>query len=87
MGVLWTIPDPTPLSCHYTVLIRGVTVHKIHGTVRYDTVVSRRNVGNISVLNHEGELMDITHKQCANSAQELCRWTYNLSQFTSRMWK
>ncbi len=42
---------------------RGVTVHKIHGSVRYDTVVSRlgtflirrggnwlcRNVGNISV--------------------------------------
>ncbi len=44
-------------------------VHKIHGSVRYDTVVSRfgmfsirgrgnwlrHNVGNISVLNHEGE--------------------------------
>ncbi len=47
----------------------GVTVHKIHGSVRYDTVVSRfgtfsirgrgnwlcLNVGNISVLTHEGE--------------------------------
>ncbi len=55
------------------IYIRGVTVHKIHGSVRYDTVVSRfgmfsirgagnwlrRNVGNISVLNHEGEPMDI----------------------------
>ncbi len=50
-----------------------VTVHKIHGSVRYDTMVSRfatffdtggggnwlrRNVGNISVLNHEGKPMD-----------------------------
>ncbi len=52
------------------IYIRGVTVHKIHGSVRYDTVVSRfgmfsirgagRNVGNIFVLkNHEGEPMDI----------------------------
>ncbi len=50
-------------------------VHKIHGSVRYDAVVShssvrfryrgrvnwlRPNVRNISVLNHEGEAMDIT---------------------------
>ncbi len=58
------------------IITRGVTVHKIHGSVRYDTVVSRfgmfskrgwgggnwlcRNVGNVSVLNHEGEPMDIT---------------------------
>ncbi len=55
------------------IYIRGVTVHKIHGSVRYDTVVSRfgmfliggggnwlcLNVGNISVLNHEGKPMDI----------------------------
>ncbi len=67
-----------------------VTVHKIHGSVRYDTVVSqfdtfsirgagnrlRRNVGNISVLNHEGEPMGITQAldctrvcTCANSAR------------------
>ncbi len=46
------------------IYIRGVTVHKIHGSVRYDTVVSRfgmfsirgrgnwlrPNVGNISVF-------------------------------------
>ncbi len=50
-------------------------VHKMYGSVRYDRVVSRfgtfsirgrgkwlcHNVGNISVLNHEGEPMDITH--------------------------
>ncbi len=56
-----------------SLITRGVTVHKIHGSVRYDTVVSRfgmfsirgagqllrSNVGNISVLNHEGEPMDI----------------------------
>ncbi len=46
-------------------------VHKIHSSVRYDSGVTvryvwgrgnwlRLNVGNISVLNHEGELMDIT---------------------------
>ncbi len=74
-------------------IIRGVTVHKIDGSVRYDTVVSLfgmfryggrgnwcGNVGNISVLNHEGEPMDIkqagvctrvyTH---ANFVQDLCR--------------
>ncbi len=80
--------------CMY-VCFRGVTVHKIHGSVRYDTVVSRfgmfsirggrgnwlrRNVGNISVLNHEGEPMDITQARVctrvctrANFAQDLCR--------------
>ncbi len=56
------------------VLIRGVTVQKIPGSVRYDSGVTgsvrfqyvgqgnwlHRNVGNISVLNHEGEPMDIT---------------------------
>ncbi len=56
--------------------IRGVTIHKIHCSVRYNTVVLRFstflmggggggnwsccNVGNISVLNHECETMDIT---------------------------
>ncbi len=72
------------------VCIRGVTVHKIPGSVRYDTVVSRfgtfsiwgggnllhPNVRNISVLNHEGEPMDITQAcvcTCANFAQYLCR--------------
>ncbi len=39
---------------------RGVMVHKIHGSVRYGGNWLRRNVGNISVLNHEGEPMDIT---------------------------
>ncbi len=37
-----------------------------------------RNVGNISVLNHEGEPMDITQAQIcthANFAQDLCRLT------------
>ncbi len=74
------------------VTTRGVTVHKIHGLVRYDTVVSRfgtfsirgrdnwlrSNVGNISVLNHEGKPMDITQvRVCthANFAQDLCRCT------------
>ncbi len=73
-----------PYSCIHSVLfflnigqciylgleyIRGVTVHKIHGSVRYDTVVSR--FGTFSIrggnwlcrnvfLNHEGEPMDIT---------------------------
>ncbi len=56
------------------IITKGVTVHKIHGSVQYNTVVSRFstfsiqgwgnwlccNVGNISVLNHEGEPMDIT---------------------------
>ncbi len=32
------IPSPSQI---YTVYIRGVTVHKIHGSVRCDTVVSR----------------------------------------------
>ncbi len=74
-------------------MTRGVTVQKIHGSVRYDTVVSRfgtfsirggiySNVGNISVLSHEGKPMDITQARIctrdstrANFAQYLCRWT------------
>ncbi len=67
------------------IYIRGVTVHKLHGSVRYDTVMSRfgtfsirgrgnwlcRNVGYISVLNH-----DITQARVctrANFAQYLCQ--------------
>ncbi len=64
----------TNIYIYIYIYIRGVTVHKIHGSVRYDTVVSwfgtfsirgagqllHCNVGNISVLNHEGEPMDIT---------------------------
>ncbi len=83
----------TYIYIYIYIYIRGVTVHKIHGSVRYDTVVSRfgmfsirggrgnwlsRNVGNISVLNHEGEPMDITQAHVcthANFAQDLCRWT------------
>ncbi len=50
------------------IYIRGVTVHKIHDSIRHSSVRFRyggrgnwlyRNVGNISVLNHEGELMDM----------------------------
>ncbi len=65
---------------------RGVTVHKIHGSVRYDTVVSRfgmfsirgagqlvtSNVGNISVLNHEGEPMDIKQVHQGLHTCKLC---------------
>ncbi len=80
----------------YIQYIRGVTVHKIHGSVRYDTVVSRfgmfsiRGAGqlvtsqcwNISVLNREGEPMDIKQARVctrvctrANSVQDLDRLT------------
>ncbi len=92
------VTSTTHIYTHiYTYIhIRGVTVHKIHSSVRYDTVVSRfgmfsirgggnwlrRNVGNISVLNHEGEPMDIPQARVctrvytrANFAQDLCRWT------------
>ncbi len=48
------------------IFIRGVTDHKIHGSIRHSGVTVWyvfdrggnwicRNVGNISVLNHEGE--------------------------------
>ncbi len=61
----------------------GVVVHKIHDSVQNDTVVSRfgmfsiwggrgnwlrRNVGNISVLNHEGEPILIIGLQCIVSS-------------------
>ncbi len=62
------IPYTVASVCIYIyiyIYIRGVTVHKINGSVRYDIVHFRYggqgnwlgcNVGNISVLNHEGEL-------------------------------
>ncbi len=68
----YTIKGKTDLTVVQKTIIdtKGITVHKIHSSVRYDTVVSqfgtfsirggnwlRRNVGNISVLNHE----DIYH--------------------------
>ncbi len=58
------IPNTVASECIY-IYIRGVTVHKINGSVQYDIVHFRYggqgnwlgcNVGNISVLNHEGEL-------------------------------
>ncbi len=77
------------------IFIRGVTDYKIHGSVRYDTVVSRfgtfsirgggggdclcRNVGNISVLNHEDEPMDITQARVCTIYAGV---HLNLSQFT-----
>ncbi len=74
------------------IYIRGVTVHRMYGPVRYDTVVSQvrfvfdmggegggnwlcYNVGNISVLNHEGKPIHITQARVcarANFAQYLC---------------
>ncbi len=85
------VPKHTTGNQFLMVNSRGVTVHKIHGSVRYDTVVSRFgmfsirgggamcNVGNNSVLNHEGEPMDIKQahvctRVCtrANFVQDLC---------------
>ncbi len=64
---------PSVYVCIYIyIYIRGVTVHKIHGSVRYDTVVSRfgmfsiRGAGQLGMLeiflflNHEGKPKDIT---------------------------
>ncbi len=82
----------THTHTHIYIYIRSVTVHKIHGSVQYDTVVSRfgmfsirgvrgnwlrRNVGNISVLNHEGEPMDVQTLRNIYAGERL-----NLSQFT-----
>ncbi len=75
------------------ICIRGVTVHKIHGSVRYDTVVSRfgmfsmqgagnwlrHNVGNISVLNHEGK--PHTSRRLHQGLHTCCE-CLNLSHFT-----
>ncbi len=71
---------------------RGVMVHKIHSSVRYDKVVSwfgtfsirgrgnwlRRNVGNISVLNHEGEPMDITQARVCTRVCTRARLPVNI---------
>ncbi len=68
-------------------------VHKIHVSVRYDTVVSRfgifsirgvgnwsrRNVGNISVLNHEGEPM-ISDKHAKIYAGEHLNQSFHYKQ-------
>ncbi len=91
--------SPPKLICSsvwFVVKARREKQWKIHGSVRYDTVVSRFGMfatrgagqlvkyfwGNISVLNHEGEPMDIKQARVctwvctrANCMQDLCRWT------------
>ncbi len=72
-----TPPPPSEGSQKSRVGTMDVKVHKIHGSVRYDTVVSRfgtfsiRGAGRF-VTSQCWKYLFITTFTCANLAQDLC---------------
>ncbi len=67
-------------------MVRFDTTQWCHGLIRFRYGGQgnwlRRNVGNISVLNHEGEPMDITQAHVQTLRKIYAGECLNLSQFT-----